>query len=169
MILICYDGSPDAKAAIEHGAALLKDEQPVTVLTIWQPFVEVLAHMPSGGFGLAPGGIDFEEIDVASSQNAREQAEEGAKLARAAGLNAQPQTCSQETTTAEAILARADALKASAILMGSRGLSGIKSRLLGSVSHAVIQHADRPVIIVPSPDVAAARGRERAHDEGQER
>jgi nucleotide-binding universal stress UspA family protein len=46
--------------------------------------------------------------------------------------------------------------------MGSRGLTGIKSRLLGSVSHAVVQHADRTVIIVPSPDVAGARERERA-------
>lgn len=162
MILICYDGSADAKAAIEDGAGLLKDEQPATVLTIWQPLVEVLAHMPAGGFGLAPSGIDFEEIDAASSKNAEELAQEGAKLARTAGLNAKPKSCSQETTTAETILAQADALSASAILMGSRGLTGIKSRLLGSVSHAVIQHADRPVIVVPSPDVASARERERA-------
>jgi hypothetical protein len=56
MILICYDGSPDAKAAIERGAALLKDQEPVTVLTVWQPFVEVLAHMPSE-FGPAPSGL----------------------------------------------------------------------------------------------------------------
>lgn len=33
MILICYDGSPDAKAAIEHGAELLKGD-PATVLTV---------------------------------------------------------------------------------------------------------------------------------------
>ncbi len=31
-----------------------------------------------------------------------------------------------------------------------------------SVSHGVIQHADRPVILVPSQEVAAARG-ERQH------
>ena len=48
-----------------------------------------------------------------------------------------------------------------AILMGSRGLTGVKSMLLGSVSRAVIQHADRMVIVVPSPEVAAARARER--------
>jgi nucleotide-binding universal stress UspA family protein len=130
MILICYDGPPDAKAAIERGAALLKDQEPVTVLTVWQPFVEVLAHMPSE-FGPAPSGVDFEEIDKATRTNAEEHAEEGAKLARRAGLTAQPQTCSQETSTAEAILAQADAVGASAILMGSRGLTGIKSRLLG--------------------------------------
>jgi nucleotide-binding universal stress UspA family protein len=157
MILICYDGSPDSRAAIEHGAELLKG-QPATVLTVWQPFVEVLA---ASGFGLAPGMIDYEEVDAATRKSAEERAEEGAQLACDAGLNAQPRTCSQVTTTASAILTEAEEVGASAILMGSRGLTGLKSLLLGSVSHAVIQHAGRTVIVVPSPDVAAARERER--------
>ena len=33
--------------------------------------------------------------------------------------------------------------------MGSRGLTGIKSLLLGSVSRGVLTHADRPVMVVP--------------------
>jgi hypothetical protein len=44
--------------------------------------------------------------------------------------------------------------------MGSRGLTGLKSLLLGSVSHAVVQRADRTVIIVPSSEVARSRERE---------
>jgi nucleotide-binding universal stress UspA family protein len=34
------------------------------------------------------------------------------------------------------------------IIMGSRGMSGIKEVLLGSVSHGVSQHAKCPVLIV---------------------
>ena len=45
--------------------------------------------------------------------------------------------------------------------MGSRGLSGLKSMLLGSVSHAVLHGADRAVIVVPSPEVAGSRSRTR--------
>jgi nucleotide-binding universal stress UspA family protein len=44
---------------------------------------------------------------------------------------------------------------AETIVVGTRGRSGIKSMLLGSVSHAVLQHADRPVLVVPSEPVAA--------------
>lgn len=158
MILIAYDGSTDSEAAIEHAGELFPG-QSATVLTVWQPFAEVIAHMPSG-FGWAPGEVDYEAIDTAARQSAEQHAAEGAKLARGAGLDAHSRTSQQKTTTANAILAEADAIDASAVLMGSRGLTGLKSLLLGSVSHAVLQHADRTVIVVPSPDVAAGRRRQ---------
>jgi nucleotide-binding universal stress UspA family protein len=161
VILICYDGSPDSKAAIDHASELLARE-PATVLTVWEPFVEVLAHTPFG-FGLASTTVDYEKIDTLARRSAEEHAQEGAELARKAELDAQPRVRQQETTTAYAILAEAEAIEATAIVMGSRGLRGLKSLLLGSVSHAVLQHSDRTVIVVPSPDVAVARERER-HD-----
>lgn len=155
MILICYDGSPDSKTAIKLAGDLLGDH-PAAVLTVWEPFMEVMARSPSG-FGMAPGMVDVGEIDSANEKSAHARAEEGVKLAGEAGLNAQPRCRSQVTTVAEAILAEANEVGADAIVCGSRGLTGIKSILLGSVSHAVIQHADRPVIVVPSAEVAAAR------------
>ena len=159
MVLICYDGSDDAKAAIEQGAKLLGTQQ-VTVLAVWEPFAVVAARAPIG-FGVVPALPETDDIDRLSAENAEARAQEGAQLARAAGLDAQARTCSQDTAVWEAILSEADALGATAILMGSRGLTGLKSVLLGSVSHAVIQHADRPVIVVPSPEVASSRARAR--------
>ena len=46
--------------------------------------------------------------------------------------------------------------------LGTRGLTGLKSLFLGSVSHAALEHADRPVMVVPSGEVAAARAADRA-------
>ncbi|MEA2368380.1 MAG: hypothetical protein QOH38_1098, partial [Thermoleophilaceae bacterium] len=85
------------------------------------------------------------------------QATEGAERATAAGLVAEPRTALREDGIASAILAVADELDADAIVLGTRGLTGLRSMLLGSVSHAVLQHADRSVIVVPSPAVAEER------------
>jgi nucleotide-binding universal stress UspA family protein len=155
MILICYDGSPDSKSAIERGGELLKGQR-ACVLTVWQPFLEVVSRA-YGGWGMTAGMIDQVAIDRATSEHAEELAEEGARLAREAGLDAEPRTSSQRTTPAEAILTEAEAIDATAIVIGSRGLGALKSVLLGSVSHGVLQRADRPVMVVPSAEVAAAR------------
>jgi nucleotide-binding universal stress UspA family protein len=158
MILLCYDGSDDAKAAIDRAGELFTN-QPVTVLTIWQPFVQVMSRA-GVGFGMAPGFPDPHEVDQSSQERAHELAAEGVALAESAGLEAQPLIYAQQTTTARAILAQAEEAGARAIVMGSRGLTGMKSLLLGSVSHSVIQHADRTVVVVPSAGVAASRAAE---------
>lgn len=119
MILIAYDGSDDAKAAIEHAGSLLAG-QPAVVGTVWEPYVQMLTRYPTPGLML--GGDDTGEIDEASREVAEDKAEEGAALARSHGLG---------------------------------------SLLLGSVSHALIQHADRTVVIVPSPKVARRRNEKR--------
>lgn len=155
MILICYDGSEDARAAIDRAGALFAGHAAI-VLTVWQPFIEVIAHT-GVGFGMLPP--DSAAIDTASRQRAEQIAHEGAELAEQAGLEAEPRVCEQSSTTARVILGEAERLAAEVIVMGSRGLTGLKSLLLGSVSHEVIQHADRTVVIVPSPAVAASRAR----------
>ncbi len=165
MILICYDGSKDSRAAIERAAELLRSH-PATILTVWQPFMEVAARS-TVGFGLVPSIPDAEEIDEASRKAAAQTASEGVKLAGALGLKAEPRITAQVTTTGRAILRQADDVGASVIVMGSRGLTGVKSLLLGSVSHEVIQHADRTVAVVPSPEVAASRARA-VHDQEAE-
>ena len=156
MILIAYDGSDDAKAAIEHAARLFPGER-VTVLTVWQRFVDTLARVGGGGALV----VDYGEIDRESEAGARERASEGAALANQAGLDAEPRTGVVDTSIADAILSEAAALEASAVVCGSRGYTGLKSLMLGSVSHHVLQHADVPVVVVPSPAVARARAEHR--------
>ena len=93
-------------------------------------------------------GYDDSQLERA----ALELAEEGAELARAAGLEATAEIAeSTYEGTWHAILTVADARSAALIVMGARGLSTFKSLLLGSVSHGVAQHAHVPVLIVPPP------------------
>jgi nucleotide-binding universal stress UspA family protein len=157
VILICYDGSADAQSAVDRAAELLPGAE-ATVLSVWEGFAEVLARS-GGGFGIA--AMDFEQIDADSAQAAGTRAQEGVDRARTGGLNARPRVIERVATIWETILGQADEISASAIVLGSRGLTGIKSVWLGSVSHAVLQHADRTVIIVPSPEVAAQRAEHR--------
>jgi nucleotide-binding universal stress UspA family protein len=163
VILICYDGSDDARAAVSHAAALFPG-QAATVITVWEPFIEVVAHT-SLGFGMVAAAPDPEDIDQASRRRVEEIANEGAELAKETGMEATPRVCAQTSTTARALLGEAEKLDADAIVLGSRGLTGLRSLLLGSVSHELIQHADRTVVVVPSPAVAASRARRVREDE----
>ncbi len=155
MVLIAYDGSADSQAAVKRVAELLPD-QPVTVLTVWEPFTDVMARTGAGMLSWPAQEVQ-DEIDATGEHSARTRAEQGAQLARSGGLRAQARIGMRGTTIAETILVAASDVDANVIVLGTRGLSGLKSLLLGSVSHAVLQHADLPVMVVPSPEVAARR------------
>jgi nucleotide-binding universal stress UspA family protein len=157
MILIAYDGSEDAKAAIQHAGKLMPGTD-VTVLTIWEPFTTMLSRTPETLRPLAR--VDSgDEIDRESAQAAEESSQEGLELAGAVGLEATGLTTPLRGSTADTIIEQADRLDVDAIVVGSRGLTGM-ALLLGSVSLAVVQRADRAVVIVPSVDVAKQRHRD---------
>jgi nucleotide-binding universal stress UspA family protein len=157
VILIAYDGSEDAKAAIQHAGRLMPGFA-ATVLTIWEPFATMLDRTPEVLRPLARVR-EAEDIDRQEADAAEESAKEGAQIAHAAGLDATPLTTSLHGTIAEAIIEQADRLDVDAIVVGSRGLTGM-ALLLGSVSLAVVQNAGRAVVIVPSADVARQRQRD---------
>ncbi len=52
------------------------------------------------------------------------------------------------TSVAESLLLESKKIKPDLIVMGSRGLGGFKSLLLGSVSNAVVTHSTIPVLII---------------------
>jgi nucleotide-binding universal stress UspA family protein len=155
MILIAYDRSDDAKAAIQHAGRLMRGQTAI-VLSIWEPFMTMIARTPAG-LGPINDMSDIERIDETLRRTAERHVQEGEQLARAAGLDASARVAPRSASIAEAILAVAEETGAAAIVLGSRGLTGLKSMILGSASHAIVQHADRPVLVVPSPAVAERR------------
>jgi len=162
MILVSYDGSSDARAAIDHVAQLMPGAR-ATILSVWVPFADALARTASPGMGVSLGIYEYAEaggIDAVNRAAALATATEGARRATAAGLVARPQAQSANGDVAMTIRDVAAELDAQAIVLGTRGLSGVKSFLLGSVSHAIVQHADRAVLVVPSPALARRRRRQ---------
>ena len=149
-VLICYDRSSGARDAIEYAASLLPGKQAV-ILYIWSFPLELAVY----GLGnVASYGEDSQR------KLAAEVADEGCEIARAAGLVARPVVTSGSLEgTCRTILRVADEHDASLIVMGSRGLGGLRSLFLGSVSHGVVHHSDRPVLVVP-PCAEAATAEE---------
>ncbi len=155
MILIGYDGSGDSQAAVKRAGELMPG-QTATVLTVWESFTDIM-NRAGAAMLYWPDQQSLDEINAASEHGARTRAEQGTELAKRAGLRAQARVGMRGETVAETILVAADDVHADVIVLGTRGLGGLKSLLLGSVSHAVLQHADRPVMVVPSAEVAARR------------
>lgn len=158
MILLAFDGSADARAAIDHAAQLMPGSE-VTVITVWEPLFDALMRSGSMGAGIGMGGFtgDSVPIDEDTRAAALERAREGADLASTLGLVASARCAPRRSGVAHTILAAAAHVDAGVIVMGTRGLSGVKSFLLGSVSHSVVQHADCPVLVVPSAALAEQR------------
>jgi nucleotide-binding universal stress UspA family protein len=75
-------------------------------------------------------------------------AAEGVALAEAAGLMAEPAVVTTVGPLWGALVDAAETRGATAIAVGSRGLSGVKSVLLGSVSDSIVHHTVRPVLVV---------------------
>jgi nucleotide-binding universal stress UspA family protein len=158
MILICYDGSSDAQSAIDCAASLMPRAE-ATVLTVWEPYLDTIARSGAMGvgFGMAGSLDEGDAVDAAAREAALEVAGEGAERATSAGLVAHPRTASRLAGVAFAILDVAVDVEADVVVLGTRGRGGVRSYLLGSVSHEVSQHADRAVLVAPSAGLARQR------------
>jgi nucleotide-binding universal stress UspA family protein len=99
---------------------------------------------------------------------AEDVSREGARLARSLGLDAAALAVADAGGIAETILDLASEHHAAAIVIGSRGLSGLRARLEGSTSKSVSKRASCPVLVYTTPGratserVAARRARLRA-------
>lgn len=149
-ILIAFDGSGDAKAAIAFVGELFPGQSAV-VLTVWERLALTTARA-SAGLVMA---LDSAAEDEAVGKAMAELAKGGAELATQAGLDATPRCEPDAVAVWATIVDVADELDATLIVTGSRGMGGIKSLLLGSTSDRVLHHAHRPVLVVPSAESAS--------------
>lgn len=153
-IVIAYDGSEAARAAVNQAAVLFGSRHAI-VITVWEPGLADYMLMP-GTMGTGTMMMPYDpstvrEIDKVSEDHARDIAEDGVKLAAAGGLEAEALPVRDAADIADAILETAEKRDAAAIVIGSRGLKGLKSKLMGSSSSSVLSRSERPVVVVHQP------------------
>jgi nucleotide-binding universal stress UspA family protein len=132
-IIVGYDGSPESKLAVQVAAERAGPDGTVVPIHVtlpapewlgassYEPIVERTHHVAQ--IVLA----EIEDIDLGD-------------------VEVEPELI--EGDPAEALLRVARIRDAREIVVGSRGLGRFRS-LLGSTSHALLERADRPVVIVP--------------------
>jgi nucleotide-binding universal stress UspA family protein len=137
-VLFAYDGSPHAKAAIRQAGRQLANGRRAIVLTVWSP----LANVPF----VSAAGLSAVGLDESIEREARKVAEQGAKLARSSGFDAEPLAERGEPVW-QRIVDSAEEHDAGLLVIGSHGRTGIGYVLLGSIAAATARHTDRPVLI----------------------
>jgi nucleotide-binding universal stress UspA family protein len=115
----------------------------------------MVTMMPPAGeptMARMPDPEEVAAIDRAQSGHAGDVAEAGARLARELGATAEALSVPDSANVAGTLIAIAEERDASAIVVGSRGLGGIKARVLGSTSRKLLQDTHRPVLVVRTPE-----------------
>jgi len=154
-LILCYDGSPHARRAIDFAARMFHGGFAL-VLTVWQPTAGLGSLAWSGALETMD---DYVAIDRSAAENAGHIADEGVDIARRAGLDAKPLAIESTGPIWKTIVDTADTHDGVMIVVGSRGHTTIASILLGSVSNAVVHHAEQPTLVVHGgrDDDAASR------------
>ncbi len=134
-VLVATDGSECARRALESAIKMVK--APDGTLTI----MHVLQLSPAVGFGKKL----TEEIESLFLKDATAFLEDQKREVEARGVKTD--TILVKGNPAQAILHAAEEMNADLIVIGSRGLGGVKGLFLGSVSNAVVHGSKIPVLV----------------------
>ncbi len=150
---------PDQKASIATILALVDGSEPST--RALQAALEIAAGYGSKLITLSvitapaflPVGTGGSPTDLSAyyeegTQDAKRAVDEAMKLAAAAGVSSRGEVIEASGSTVETIVDFAGREKVDLIVMGTRGLGGLKKLVLGSVSSGVVAHAPCSVLIV---------------------
>jgi nucleotide-binding universal stress UspA family protein len=144
-LLLCYDGSEPAERAMELAGALCAPRVAL-LLNVWESWaaeVPALAGLSGTIAGMA------RELDEVADEQSTGYMTRGLEIAEQTGFEASGLSERASGPAWSTVLEIAAAHDCAAIVLGSRGLTGV-SAALGSVSHGVVHHSRRPVLVVPA-------------------
>lgn len=139
-IIVAVDFSEPSHKALDAAVALAKDLKADLVL------VHALTPLPPGS---KAGHLDpVTKLRLESEVKQTEQI--AAKWAKQVGKKVQAQTVVRIGKPADIVAEEAKRHKASWVVVGSHGRTGIKRAVLGSVAESIVKGSVVPVIVVPA-------------------
>jgi nucleotide-binding universal stress UspA family protein len=149
-VVIAYDGSELSQRAVREAAELFAG-RPALLATVWEPGLGALAVGSPDAFDMSrlpPDPATMATVDRLQREHASQVAASGAEFARSLGLAAEAQAVPDQVDVADTLIEIARERGAAVIVVGSHGISGLRSRVLGSVARKLIEHCDRPVLVI---------------------
>ncbi len=143
-ILLATDGSREAELAASTAADLANSTNSELHL------VTVALGNPDPVYHIYEGGLRYETYEEALEAvkgEAQKVLDEQVQKVKEAGGSVKEAHLKIGERSDEAIIHLAEELGAGLIVMGSRGLGGVRRSLMGSVSDSVVRHAHCPVMI----------------------
>jgi nucleotide-binding universal stress UspA family protein len=135
-VLVAVDGSAQSHRVVKKGLKMaVCFSAKIILLHVRQKVSDLL------------GEPYYEQVLFKYIRQAEEAVEPLKKMVKDAGVR--HEVLILEGDPAEAIITAAEDEKCDLIVMGTRGLSNLKSIALGSVSHKVLQSSECMVLIVP--------------------
>jgi len=148
-ILVCTDGSEQSQKALEKASLIASgcNVDEVAIIYVYDHKLD-FSSLPRGK-EYNPSNEDMERFRDLQEENKNERKkilEDALHYFKEKGINAR--TIFKEGHPAETIVEVGCGEGFDFIVIGSRGLGGLKKIMLGSVSNAVIQQAEKCSVIV---------------------
>jgi nucleotide-binding universal stress UspA family protein len=151
-IVIGFDGSPAAQQAAQESGALLSGRRAVVVVVWKQGLGFELLALPTI-VGLPPVELDTRtalEIDQQMYERAQQLAQQGAEIAREAGLEAGSLAVAEDPDVpiGDVLVRVARERDAAAVVVAPHGHGPVAQALPGRLSNDVMRSAACPVVVV---------------------
>ncbi len=140
-VLVAFDGSKDSENAVRLAGSISSKFGSDVIL------VHVFSS-PTIGF-TGGSGIpvpDYTELEEAKRESAKGVLARGVQLANEQGIRAKGELI-EAPSVVQALVELAAAEKADLIIAGTRGMTGFRKLILGSVSSGLVNHSPCAVLI----------------------
>lgn len=140
-IVVAFDGSTDSTKAVRLAASLASKYGSSIILVHVYP-------SPAIGFSAASGMPipDYGDLEGAAKASGQSILSQGMQLAKEIGATARGELI-EASSVVEAVVNFSASENADLIVVGTRGMTGFKQLILGSVSSGLVSHAKCPVLV----------------------